>query len=158
MLVPVLLIPLVFQKYLLLFLHIIWFFLFWFSMCFLDSGKTPLPPYSKSVETLGQKYFCKMIQEVQMPRLTFRWIKNNLRMGTELWGVRCLWGAEVLSLQSCPIRLCVWVCIQIHTHMHKYFFWASIDISGSREWEEFLKTIILVCKIVTLDWRNLIVL
>lgn len=103
-----------FKKYLLLFLRIIWFFLFWFSMCFLDSGKAPLPPYSKRVETLGQKYFCKMIQEVQRPRLTFRWIKNNLRMGTELWGVRCLWGAEVLSLQSCPIQLCV--CEYTHTY------------------------------------------
>ena len=36
--------------------------------------------------------------------------------------------------------------------IHRYFFWASIDIfSGSRKGEEFLKTIILVCKIVTLD-------
>lgn len=61
-----------------------------------------------------------MIQETQRPRLTFRWIKSNLRMGTELWGVRCLWGAEVLSLQSCPIQLCV--CE--YTHTPDIFFWS----------------------------------
>ena len=110
-------------------------FPFLFSMCFLDSGKTPLPPYSKSVETLGQKCFFKMIQEVERPRLTLRWTKNNLRMGTEVWGIRCLWGAGVLSLQSCPIHLCVCVCLCVweytyrYTYIHRYFFWLQLTFS-----------------------------
>ena len=88
-------------------------------MCFLDSGKTPLPPYSKSVETLGQKYFCKMIQEVQRPRSTLRWIKNHLRM-EQSCGV--LGVCEELKCYHSSLALfsCVCMCVSTHTYTHTH--------------------------------------
>ena len=55
--------------------------------------------------------------------------KKSPEDGTELWGVRCLWGAGVLSLQSCPVQLCVYVCVSTHTdtHTHTQIFFLGFN-------------------------------
>ena len=70
------------------------------------------------------------------------------------------WGLITPVLPYSLVCVCVSVCVRVHIQIHihtQIFFLASVDIfSGSRKGEEFFKTIILVCKMVTLDRGNLI--